>query len=136
MKVAIRYSEAFKRQVVKELEGGKFRSRGEAKDRYGIKGGDTIQYWIRRYGSEAIQGRVIRVETADERDQITALKKRIKELERALVNSNLQWALHRAYFENTCDKFGVKDPEEIKKKTEERMLQERPNTGEKSGISP
>lgn len=76
------------------------------------------------------------METTGERDQIATLKKRIKELERALVNSNLQWALHRAYFENTCDKFGVKDLEEIKKKTEERMLQERTNTGGKSNISP
>ncbi len=50
----VRYSEAFKRQVVAELEDGKYSSIGEANRVYGIRGAATVPQWIRKYGREGI----------------------------------------------------------------------------------
>ena len=113
--VVVKYSEAFKLMVVSELESGRLRSREEARQRYGIKGSVTVAKWVRKYGKPGIQGRVVRVETTDERDQIKALKARIADLERAVVDSKVQEALHKAYFDIVCRECGVKDPAALKK---------------------
>ena len=47
-KPTIRYSEAFKKQVISELESGQLRHQAEARERYGIGGGDTINSWLRQ----------------------------------------------------------------------------------------
>ena len=123
----VRYSEAFKMQVVKELASGRLRSREEARERYGIRGASTVSAWVRKYGPAHIQGRVIRVETTDERDQIKALKARIKELERAVVDSKVQESLHKAYFDIVCREHGVQDPAAQKKSIAEKLSQEGSN---------
>jgi len=46
----VKYSEAFKLQVVSELESGHLRCAYDARMRYGIKGGSTVEKWIRKYG--------------------------------------------------------------------------------------
>ena len=46
----VRYSEAFKLQVLREIEEGRFSSRGAAARTYGISGNGTIEYWARKYG--------------------------------------------------------------------------------------
>ena len=122
--LVVRYSEAFKLKVVRELETGRLRSRAEARRRYGIRGTTTVLQWVRRYGRAHIQGRVVRVETADERDQMKALKARIKELERAIVDSNVREALHKAYFDIVCREYGVKDPAALKKSIAEELSRE------------
>lgn len=111
----VRYSEAFKMQVIRELVGGRWRSREEARQHYGIRGAVTLSAWVRKYGPASIQGRVIRVETVDERGQIKALKMRIKELERAVVDSKVQEAMYKAYFDIVCREYGVEDPAALKK---------------------
>jgi transposase-like protein len=117
----VRYSEAFKLEVVRELETGHLRSREEARQRYGIGGAVTVAKWVRRYGKAEIQGRVVRVETTDERDQIKALKERIADLERAVVDSKVQEALYKAYFDIACREVGIKDPEALKKSIAEKL---------------
>jgi transposase len=47
----IRYSEAFKHQVVEQIESGKFRNIAEANRAYGIKGAITVRRWLEAYGS-------------------------------------------------------------------------------------
>jgi len=128
-KYAVRYSESFKMQVVRELEEGELRNLEEAKERYGIKGHRTVSQWVKKYGSERIQRRVVRVETTEERDQIKGLKKRIGQLERALVDSKVSESLHKAYFDIVCEKYGVKDPEELKKNIEQKLSGEEVSTG-------
>ena len=128
--LVVRYSEAFKLQVVRELETGRRRSRSEARQRYGIGGLGTVARWVRRYGRADIQGRVVRVETTDERDPIKALQARIKKLERAIVDSNVREALHKAYFDIVCREYGVRDPEALKKSIAEKL------SGEASDIDP
>ena len=122
--LVVRYSEAFKLQVVRELETGRLRSREEARQRYGIGGTTTVARWVRRYGRAGIQGRVVRVETTDERDQLAALRARISELERAVVDSKVQEALHKAYFDIVCREHGVNDPVALKKSIAEKLSQE------------
>ena len=117
----VRYSEAFKLQVVRELESGRLRSKEEARLRYGIGGSGTVGRWVRQYGKAHIQGRVVRVETLDDRDQISALKRRIAELERAVVDSKVQEALHKAYFDIVCEQCGVSDPAGLKKNIAKKL---------------
>jgi len=125
--VVVRYSEAFKLKVVKELESGRLRSRKEAGERYGIKGGLTVSKWVRKYGGPGIQGRVVKVETTDERDQIKALKARIADLERAVIDSKVEESLHKAYFDIVCREYGVKDPAALKKSIAQKLSVERPH---------
>lgn len=47
--MVVRYTEAFKVHVVREVETGRI-SQGEASHRYGILGHSTILKWIRKYG--------------------------------------------------------------------------------------
>lgn len=124
----MKYSEAFKRHVVKELEFGKVKSLLEARERYGIGGGGTVGEWVRKYGSDRIQRKVVRVETPEERDQIKTLKTRIRELEKALSETKVSETLAKAYFETLCEKFGVKDPEALKKNIERKLFGEEPGT--------
>jgi len=49
-KSVVRYSEAFKLQVVSELETGKLGCIFEARKRYAIKGVGTVDRWVRKYG--------------------------------------------------------------------------------------
>ena len=48
-KDVISYSNSFKRKVVDEIERGKL-TKNQAMQLYGIKGGSTIHYWIKRMG--------------------------------------------------------------------------------------
>ena len=63
--VTFRYSEAFKLQVVREIEEGKHASCHAASQAYGIRGLMTVPRWIRAYGKEHILRKVIRVETTE-----------------------------------------------------------------------
>jgi transposase-like protein len=111
----IRYSEAFKLQVISELESGKFACPEEARRAYGIGGTNTVHQWLRKYGRNDLRGRVVRVEKPGEKDQIKALKERIRELEKAVADSKVQEVLARAYFDIVCDQYGVADKEALKK---------------------
>ena len=112
---ALRYSEAFKLQVVEELESGRLASVEEARRRHGIGGKMTVQKWLRRYGRNALLGRVVRVETADERDRVKELEERVRDLERALADSKVEETLAKAYLEIVCEEFGVSDVSALKK---------------------
>src|SRR5690606_22151143 len=114
-RVIIRYSEAFKRQVVRELEEGVLKDHGEARRRYGIKGGSTVGLWMKRYGSPASQTRIVRVERPDEKDVIRKLKERERTLEKALAESRMRELLAEGHFAELCAELGL-DGEEQKKK--------------------
>ncbi len=113
----IRYSEAFKLQVVRDLEEGRFESAEAARRAYGVNGHGTVANWIRRLGKDYLLGKVVRVMKADEQSEVKALRKRVRELERALADAHLDLKLEAAYFELACEAAGVKDPGEFKKNT-------------------
>ena len=110
----IRYSEAFKMEVVRELEMG-----GIAFDaislKYGIKGSETVSRWVRQYGN-GTRGKVIRVERPEEINELKRLKARVRQLESALADANIDSALERAYTRLACQRAGIADVEGFKKK--------------------
>jgi transposase-like protein len=110
----IRYSEAFKIEVVKELERDDL-SYAQVQRKYGIKGGATIPRWIGQYGNGS-RGKVIRVERPEEINEKEALRQRVKRLERLLADTNLDLALERAYTKMACQRAGIEDVEDFKKK--------------------
>jgi transposase len=112
----IRYSEAFKIQVVRELERGRFKSPWEAGCAYGVKGTKTVAGWVRQLGKDHILRKVVRVMKADEQTEVKALRKRVRELERALADAHLDLKLEAAYVELACEVAGVEDIAEFKKK--------------------
>lgn len=83
-----RYSLSFKQQVIREIEQEGL-SIEAAKRKYGIKGGVTIQKWLRKFGKTKLLNQIIRIETMDERDRIQDLEAEIKKLKLALADSLL-----------------------------------------------
>lgn len=111
------YSTAFKRQVIEDLETGRFRSMEEAREHYGIRGGSTINCWLRKYGRNHLCAKIVRVEMPNEKDQIRDLKNQIKQLERILGRKEAEKAIGEAFLEMACEKLG-EDVEEFKKKVD------------------
>jgi len=115
VKPAIRYSEAFKLELVRELE-----SSGEPIDRmvrkYGVNH-STVLCWLRKYGN-GTRGRIIRVEKPEEIDERKRLKERVRQLEEALATANIDLLLERAYTKLACDRAGIEDVEGFKKKVD------------------
>jgi transposase-like protein len=116
MRPVIRYSEAFKLQVVRDLETGRFQSPFEAGREYGIAGQGTVAYWVRRYGKNHLLRKVVRVETRDEVSEIKQLRRRVRELEAGLADAHLDLKLEKAYTQIACEVAGIKDVEGFKKK--------------------
>ena len=53
---------------------------------------------------------------ADEESEVKALRKRVRELERALADAHLDLKLEAAYVELACEAAGMEDVGEFKKK--------------------
>ena len=115
-KAVVRYSEAFKLQVVRELEEGRFRTPFEAGRAFGVKGPGTVAYWVRRYGKNHLLGKVVRVIKADEQAEVKVLRQRVRELERALADAHLDLKLEAAYVQLACKAAGIEDVTDFKKK--------------------
>ena len=100
--------------VVRELEeGGK--PFDTVRRKYGIGGAGLLQHWARKYGRGDL-GKVIRVEKPNEVDQRAQMKRRIKALETALADAHLDLVIERAYTKLACERAGIADVEEFKKK--------------------
>jgi transposase-like protein len=111
-----RYSEAFKLQVVRDVESGRFATPYAAERAYGIKGRGTVGCWLRRYGKDHLLGKVVHVMKADEQSEVKGLRQRVRELERALADAYLDLKLEEGYVEVACEEAGIKDVAEFKKK--------------------
>ena len=111
----VRYSEAFKQQVVEDMENGRYGSPHEAAKAYGVSCPGTVTRWLRQYGREKLLKRVVRVEKPDEPGEIRRLKERVRKLEEALADAHIDSALDQSFFEILCERTGV-DPEAFKKK--------------------
>lgn len=116
-----RYSEAFKMQVISELENGKLRSQCEAQRKYGIGGSATISKWLRKYGKHHLIPGVLTVIQPEETDRIKQLEKENRQLKQALAEAHLDAKFNQAYFKIACRHFG-QDEEAFKKKHESQLL--------------
>lgn len=110
-----RYSEAFKQKVVEEIEKGEI-SISRAKEIYDIKGGGTIQYWMKHYGKNHLLNKVVRIEMKDEKDKIKQLKKEKGELESALAKAQLKILRLESIIESAEEDLGVELKKSIEKK--------------------
>jgi transposase-like protein len=111
----LRYSEAFKRQVVSEIEAGKLATIGEANRVYGIRGAKTVSQWIRKYGSEGTLPKKVKIETLKERDELKDARKRIRQLEAALADAHIDCSLGDSYLKIACERLGT-EVSDFKKK--------------------
>jgi len=120
-RVVVRYSSSFKREVVSQLESGRFSSISEAMAHYGISGRTTIKRWLGQYGRNALCPKVVRVEKPDEKDQIIELKKQIRQLKEALGQTQAEKVIGDAYLEMACEEMGS-DVETFKKNADGRLF--------------
>jgi transposase-like protein len=112
----IRYSEAFKMEVVGELEREQLPFE-HIRCKYGIRGCSTVQKWVSKYGNGS-RGKVIRVERPEEINERARLKERVRRLEQALADVNIELAVERAYTKLACDRAGIQDVAAFKKKAD------------------
>lgn len=110
----IRYSEAFKMAVVRELEEQDLPFE-HVRRKYGILGNYTVQKWVHQYGN-GTRGKRIRVEKPEEINEKEQLKRRVRALEQALADANIELALERQYTRLACERAGIDDVLEFKKK--------------------
>ena len=110
----IRYSEAFKMAVVREIEEQDLPF-AQVRRKYGIRGCGTVETWVRQYGNGS-RGIRIRVEKPEEINELKRLNQRVRALEAALADSNLDLALERQYTRLACERAGIQDVAEFKKK--------------------
>jgi len=113
---AIQYSEAFKMEIVRELEENDLPFR-QVQRKYGIKGCATVPRWARKYGNGS-RGKVIRVQKPEEIDELKQMKVRVRRLETALADANVELAIERAYTRLACERAGIKDVDGFKKKVD------------------
>jgi transposase-like protein len=115
MKV-IRYSRGFKIKLVKEAEeeGNNPHQMG---GKYGVKS-STVMRWVREFGSGK-HGKVIRVERADEINELDRVRRELRRVKEALADAHVALTVEKAYVELACEQMGQK-AEEWRKKQDGR----------------
>jgi len=113
-KVYKRYSEAFKREVVREYEAGASATR--LREKYGIQGGSTVTQWVRKYGREGSRYELMVIQKPEEQTEVKALKQRIAELEKALA----QLTLDKLMLESTVEVLEEELGRDVKKNSASR----------------
>ena len=88
-KVITRYSISFKLKIVKEIEEEGY-GIAEVARRYGIKGGNTIQRWVKQLGKNHLLNKIVRIEMKGERDRAKELETEIKRLKIALADATME----------------------------------------------
>ena len=97
----IRYSRAFKLQLLREVETGKA-SAWAVQQKYKIKGAATVMRWVRQFGSGRF-GKVIRVEKADEVNEVSQLRRELRKVKEALADTHMELALEKAFLVVACE---------------------------------
>ena len=110
----VRYSEAFKAEVLNEIE-----TRGltfaEARRKFQIPGVTTIPNWVRKSGRFGMLPKLVRVEKPNERNEAKALKEENRRLKAAIADLVLDRKIAESTLEVICEQQGW-DIEEVKKK--------------------
>lgn len=117
----MRYSEAFKMQVVREYEAGEFAGLAEAHRKYGIRGNGTVARWLKAFGKEHLMKKVVRVEAVGEADQLQKLVRENRELKLALGEERLRTQIGEEYLKLACQRGGLGAVEDFKKKWAGRL---------------
>lgn len=88
-KITTRYSISFKHKVVKEIEEEGL-GISQAARRYGIKGGGTVQKWVKQLGKNHLLNKIVKVEMKGEKDRTKELEMEIKRLKIALADATME----------------------------------------------
>jgi|SRR5690349_780478 len=110
---AIRYSQGFKVQCVREVEAGKSCAFGVGR-KYKIKGAGTVMRWVRQLGSGRY-GKIIRVEKPHEVNEAGQLRSELRRVKEALADTHMELVLEQAFLAVACEELG-QGLEEFKKK--------------------
>ena len=97
----IRYSQAFKMQLVREVESGEATALSVQR-KYNIKGSGTVLRWVRQYGSGKY-GKVIRVERSNEVSEAARLRSQLRQTKEALADTHMELALEQAFLAVACE---------------------------------
>lgn len=89
------YSEAFKKQIVREFEGGLL-NKDQLQQKYGIGGNSSVLRWCRKYGKFAYHS-----PSKNGRPMKDPQKQRIKELEKKLKAAELKLKVYDKLIEIT-----------------------------------
>ena len=108
-----RYSEAFKLQVIEQIEEGSY-THTQAARIYGCSQ-STIHGWLKKYGKNHLLNKVVRIQTMDETDRIKQLESQITELKENLADAYVDQKLSESYLKLACQQLGI-DEQEFKKK--------------------
>jgi transposase len=114
----VRYSEAFKLEVVKRYEESSL-TRQEISKLYGIKGSITLNRWLEKYGKESLLNRIIRVEKPDERKRLKELEAENQKLRNALAQAHIKQVTSESFLEVVSEMMGM-SIDELKKKLGEK----------------
>lgn len=117
-KLTIRYSQAFKQQVINEIEKGES-TISTVREKYGIGGGQTVQRWLKTMGKLHALPKIVRVESPNEKNRIKELELQIRQLKEALADSQVEKHIAQAQFEIVCEQQGL-NPDEVKKKIKQK----------------
>lgn len=117
VRVIRRYSEAFRREVVEEIESGRFASIQAAGVHHGIGGAETIRGWVSRLGKNHLLAKVVRVEKVGEADQVLQLRRQVERLQKALGQTQAENLLNGEYLQMACKQMG-EEVESFKKKSD------------------
>jgi transposase-like protein len=98
---AIRYSQSFKMQCVREVEAGKSCAYAVQR-KYKIKGSATVMRWVRQLGSGRY-GKIIRVENAHEVNEAGQLRHELRRVKEALADTHMELALEQAFLAVACE---------------------------------
>jgi len=104
---AKRYSEAFKRQVVRDLEKG-VTTVAEVRRRYGITGAMTIPGWLKRYGKGIVKkasGK--KAQQVVESRRFLVLERQKRELEQALTRITVEKTALESLIEEAESHLGI-----------------------------
>jgi transposase-like protein len=114
---SVRYSTAFKREVIGAIESGRFGSLTDAARHFGIGGNTTLRRWLVQFGKNHLVPKVVLVQKPEEQSELAALRAEVRQLKEALGDAYAEKLLNNAFFEDLCKKYG-EDPVAFKKKTD------------------
>jgi len=100
-----RYTESFKRQVVREYEQGA--SASSLQRKYGIGGVTTIKKWVEAYGKEGFRTEKVIICSPEDQPSFQEMKKRIAELESALAQTVLEARMLQAIIDAASEHFNM-----------------------------
>ncbi|MFA7325802.1 MAG: transposase [Candidatus Kapaibacterium sp.] len=114
------YTEEFKRELVKDIESGKYRSVDEAKKLLQIGGSMTIYKWMAKYGKNVKLADTKRVSIIlDERmmknsrdDKVKVLEKQLEEMRQAKHNTEIELEFYKAVVDIVKEDYDI----DLKKK--------------------